>query len=72
MPPMRIPAPAKDEELRSTVSIDTYARQHQLTPREVRRLLGTGKLPFVQVRGQIRVQLEPRAESSIVEAADEN
>jgi hypothetical protein len=55
MPPMRKPAPASDDPWRHTLSIDTYARRHQLTVGEVRQLLGSGQLPFVQIRGQIRV-----------------
>lgn len=55
MAPMRKPAQASDDPWQNTLSIDGYARKHQLTPREVRHLLSTRQLPFVQVRGQIRV-----------------
>lgn len=58
MAPMRKPAPQTRER---TLSIDAYARRCHLTPREVRTLLGTGQLPFVQVRGQIRVPVEAMA-----------
>lgn len=58
MAPMRKPAPPDANPWRHTLSIDAYAREHQLTRREVRQLLGTGRLPFVQVRGQIRVVKE--------------
>jgi hypothetical protein len=52
---MRKPASPSDDDWPRSLSIDAYARRHQLKPRDVRRLLGTGQLPFVQVRGQIRV-----------------
>lgn len=53
--PMRTPPPPRDPALRGTLSIDSYARRHGLTRREVRRRLGSGQLPFIQVRGVIRV-----------------
>lgn len=59
MAPMHTPASQRNSALAGTMSIDAYARRHQLTPREVRQQLGEGLLPFVQIRGQIRVQLEP-------------
>lgn len=59
MPPMRKPAPTARSPWQKTLSIDAYARRHQLTPREVRHLLGTGQLPFVELRGQIRIPLRP-------------
>lgn len=63
MAPMHTPAPARDSALAGTMSIDAYARENQLTPREVRQQLGAGLLPFVQIRGQIRVQLEPNVDA---------
>lgn len=58
MAPMRTPISARDPTVRGTLTIDAYARRHGLTPREVRRLLGTGQLPFVQLRGRIRIPAE--------------
>lgn len=55
MAPMRTPAPLRDPAIHGALTIDAYARRHGMTPREVRRLLGTGQLPFVQIRGQIRI-----------------
>lgn len=66
MPRMKIPAPTKESIWRATLSIEAFARRRGLKPREVRRLLGAGRLPFVQVRGQIRV---PRA-AAIEEAPE--
>ncbi|MCO6043594.1 hypothetical protein NG895_06715 [Aeoliella sp. ICT_H6.2] len=61
MAPMHTPAPTRDSALAGTMTIDAYARQHQLTPREVRQQMGSGLLQFVQIRGQIRVQLKPES-----------
>jgi len=55
---MKKPAPPKDDSWQATLSVEAFAHRRGLKPREVRRLLGTGRLPFIQVRGQIRV---PRA-----------
>ncbi len=41
--------------LTDAVSLGTVARKVGIPRREVRRLIQRGKLPFVQVRGQIRV-----------------
>lgn len=65
MAPMRKPAPPSDDPWRNTLSIDAYARKHQLTPREVRHLLGTGQVPFVQLRGQIRIPPEAIDETAL-------
>lgn len=58
MAPMHTPVGERNSALAGTMSIDAYARRHQLTPREVRQQLGEGLLPFVQIRGQIRVRID--------------
>ncbi len=66
MPRMKIPAPAKPEPWKSTLAIDAFADDRRMTSREVRRLLRCGRLPFVQISGQIRI---PRA--AVIEEATE-
>ncbi|MEM8865106.1 MAG: excisionase family DNA-binding protein [Planctomycetota bacterium] len=55
MPPMKIPTRHLAPEFASTLSLSTAARRLGISQRELRRRLGRGGLPFVQVRGQIRV-----------------
>lgn len=55
MPRMKKPAPPKNDPWQATLTIEAYARSSGLKPRQVRRLLGSGRLPFMQVRGQIRI-----------------
>lgn len=58
MAPMRVPPPPRQDDWRSTQSIESYAREHGLTVREVRQLLGSGQLPFIELAGQIRIVKE--------------
>ena len=64
MPRMKKPAPPKEPPWQATLSIDAFAESRGLTPREVRRLLGRGHLPFVQIAGQIRVPKEATLDES--------
>lgn len=38
-----------------TISLQRLARQWNMPRREVRRLIQKGKLPFVEIAGQIRI-----------------
>lgn len=58
MAPMRKPAPPQHEPWQSTMSIDAYARARGMQRREVKQLLATGQLPFIQLAGQIRIPRE--------------
>lgn len=60
MAPMKKPRNDSYQQLTGAVSLATVARRAGLPRREVRRLIQLGKLPFVQVRGQIRV---PRSDA---------
>jgi hypothetical protein len=55
MAPMRTPTRPQQEDWRSTQSIDAFAREHGLTVREVKQLLGSGHVPFIELAGQIRI-----------------
>lgn len=55
MCPMKKSAEKTFERLTGAVSLTAAARRAGVPRREVRRLVQRGKLPFVQVRGQIRV-----------------
>ncbi|QDU56335.1 MerR family transcriptional regulator [Aeoliella mucimassa] len=68
--PMRTPPPPRDDSLRGTLTIEAYARRQGLTQREVRQMLGTGKVPFVQVRGQIRVPIAPATDTGSDSASE--
>lgn len=52
MAPMKRPA-VKDPD--DTLSVTALAHRWHCKRREVRRLLGAGVMPFVQIRGRIRV-----------------
>jgi hypothetical protein len=58
MAPMRTPTRPRQEDWRATQSIDAFAREHGLTVREVKQLLGSGQLPFMELAGQIRIVKE--------------
>ncbi len=59
MAPMRTPPPQQQDDWRSTQSIDAFARERGLTRAEVKQLLASGQLPFIELAGQIRI---PRRE----------
>lgn len=46
------------DDFAGTISIDQLARRWHTTRREIRRMLGGGKMTFVQIRGQLRVPRE--------------
>ena len=54
MAPMKRPA-KPHPELAGTISIAEAARCLRLPHKQVRHLLGTGKLNFVQIRGKFRI-----------------
>ena len=45
-------------EYEQTISLQRLARKWHIPRREVRRLIQQGKLPFVEVVGQIRVPVD--------------
>lgn len=55
MAPMRKPTRLELPEFAGTLSLARAARQLGIKQRQLRELLGKGKLPFVQVRGKFRV-----------------
>lgn len=62
MPRMKKPA-ATPAEFHETVSLKRLAGAWDMPRRQVRRLVQQGRLPFVEVMGQIRVpanQAKPR------------
>ena len=52
MAPMKRPAVTETDD---TLSVAALAHRWHMKRREVRRLLGAGRLPFIQLRGRIRV-----------------
>ena len=57
MTPMK-PAPKRrDPHLAETLSLDQLARRWSTSRKEIRRLLGSQELSFVQIRGSFRVPL---------------
>lgn len=54
MAPMKRPA-RPQPELDGTLSVAEAARRLHLTHKQVRQLLGTGKLNFVQIRRRFRI-----------------
>lgn len=59
MPPMKRPANPQRSIFTGTVSIHSAARRLEMSPKAFRRMMGTGQIEFVQIRGEIRV---PRRE----------
>ncbi len=58
MPRMKRPMTAGGVgKFRGTVAIDDYAQQTSLTALQVRELLSRGKLPFTEIEGEIRIDL---------------
>lgn len=55
MPPMRKPSRAELPEFTGTLSLARAARELGIKQRQLRELLGNGKIPFVQVRGKFRI-----------------
>lgn len=55
MPRMKKPTPGGPPEFADTLTLTTAARQMHLTTMQVRRLMGSGTLAFVQVRGAFRI-----------------
>jgi len=47
----------RDPDLAGSLSLDQLARRWDCTRKHVRHLLGHGELPFLQIRGQIRVPI---------------
>ncbi len=59
MAPMKSPPNHEPpEELEQSITLTHLARRWKVSRRKVRRMLQRGKLPFVQVAGQIRVPVE--------------
>ena len=59
MAPMKCPARNESTDVfQDSFTLTHLARRWHVHRREVRQLLQTGQLPFVQLRGQLRV---PRA-----------
>lgn len=58
MAPMKKPTPQTLPEFAQTMSLDAAADKLGVSRPELRRQLGNGQLPFVQVRGHIRVPKE--------------
>ena len=59
MPPMKSPSNHEPPEgMEDSVTLIHLAKRWKVSRREIRRLLQTGELPFVQVEGQIRVPVE--------------
>lgn len=59
MAPMKRPVAADPDD---TISLTALARRWHIKQREVRWLLGNGAMPFVQLRGHIRVPRDAVAE----------
>ena len=55
MAPMKRPASHHDSIYGDTLSLAVAARRLHLSRKNLRHLLGTGRVNFVQVRGQFRV-----------------
>ena len=57
MAPMKSPS-RQDSSFAGTLSTNQVARRWNLSPKEVRRLLGRQVVAFVQIRGRLRIPLE--------------
>ena len=55
MAPMKKPTQHVADEFADTISLPTAANQLGVSTRELKRRLGGGEMPFVQVRGRIRL-----------------
>ncbi len=54
---------ARLPEYEQTISLQRLARKWQIPRRQVRRLIQKGKLPFIEVAGQIRVPIDKARDS---------
>lgn len=57
MAPMKPEPRRRDPDLADTLSLERLARRWKTSRKQVRRLLGTQQLGFVQIRGSFRVPL---------------
>lgn len=58
MAPMKCPAHRDGEELlHETCTLTHLARRWRVSRRQIRRLVQSGALPFVEITGQIRVPI---------------
>ena len=55
MAPMKRPSPSHVDEMSDTLSLETTARRLHVSRKQVRQLLATRELDFVQIRGRFRV-----------------
>ncbi len=55
MAPMKKTTRHRENPFAGTLSLDEAAHQLGMPTRELRRILGRGEAPFLQVRGRIRV-----------------
>jgi len=58
MAPMKPERRERDPDVADSLSLEQLARRWRMTRRQVRQVLGTGKLAFVQIRGRFRVSLD--------------
>ncbi len=58
MAPMKRPADPRHSPYHGTWSLGKAARHFAMPKKQLRRLLGTGQLEFVQIEGQIRIPIE--------------
>jgi excisionase family DNA binding protein len=65
MAPMKCPSPDdRTDQFADSLSLTHLAHRWHLHRRDVRRLLQSGALPFVQIRNQLRV---PRSAAALYE-----
>jgi hypothetical protein len=57
MAAMKPESRCRDPHLAETLSLDQLARRWKTSRKQVRRLLGTQQLGFIQIRGSFRVPL---------------
>lgn len=57
MTPMKSGPPRRDPKFAGTVSIAQVARRWRRRERDIRRMLGSRELAFVQIGGSLRVPL---------------
>ena len=58
MPPMKSPSKHIHDHDEENYTLTHLAHRWGVSRREIRRLLQEGKLPFVQILGQLRVPVE--------------
>jgi hypothetical protein len=64
MAPMKRPADPRHSPYHGTWSLGKAARHFAMPKKQLRRLLGSGQLEFVQIEGQIRIPIEVAARFS--------